>query len=79
MGKTVTLRVSQEVYELFRLLAKRDNRPISNFIETAALRYVEERQLAEESEMDEIAANSELGASLKRAYQDVEAARGRFV
>jgi len=79
MSKTVTLRVSEAVYETFRLMARRDNRPISNFIETAALRYVEECQLADESEMAEIAADADLAASLKRAYEDLEAGRGHFV
>ena len=35
MCKTVTLRLDDEVYGRFRGLAARDNRPLSNFIETA--------------------------------------------
>ena len=49
MPKTVTLRMDDHLYELFRGLAERDNRPLSNFIETAALRYIEGEQLVEEA------------------------------
>jgi predicted transcriptional regulator len=37
MSRTVTLRLSDETYQQFRTLAERENRPLSNFIETAAL------------------------------------------
>ena len=77
MSKTVTLRLDDEVYRRFRTLAARDNRPLSNFIETAALRYVEHEQFADDFEMDEIRGNRALNASLKRARRDAEAKRGR--
>ena len=32
MSKTVTLRLDDEVYQRFRTLAARDNRPLPNFI-----------------------------------------------
>ena len=79
MSKTVTLRVAEPVYEIFRTMAKRENRPLSNFIETAALRYVEEHELVDEFEMREISENAALNASLGRAYEDAKAGRGRFV
>ena len=41
MSRTVTLRLQGETYERFRTLAERENRPLSNFIETAASRYIE--------------------------------------
>lgn len=44
MSKTVTLRLPESTYERFRTLAERENRPLSNFIETAASRYVEAEQ-----------------------------------
>ena len=77
MSKTVTLRLDDEVYQRFRTLAARDNRPLSNFIETAALRYVEHEQFADDFEMDEIRSNRALNASLKRARRDAKAKRGR--
>lgn len=79
MGKTVTLRVSQSAYEMFRVMAERENRPLSNFIETAALRYMEEHLTLDEYERAEIAGNQELSASLRQGHQDARAQRGRFV
>ncbi len=79
MSKIVTLRVAESVYEMFRTMAERENRPLSNFIETAALRYVEEHAMVDEFEMREIAENRALNASLKRAHADAKKRRGRFV
>jgi predicted transcriptional regulator len=79
MSKTVTLRLSEPTYERFRTLAERENRPLSNFIETAASRYVETEQFVDEFEMSEIEANAELNRSLKRGIKDAKAGRGRFV
>jgi len=78
MSKTVTLRLDHEVYDKLRRLAERDNRPLSNFIETAALRFVESEQFADEFEMDEIRANKRLNESIKRGFRDARARRGRF-
>ena len=79
MSRTVTLRLPDETYRRFRTLAERGNRSLSNFIETAALRYVEAEQFVDEFEMDEIQSNAELNRSLKRGVKDAKAGRGRFV
>lgn len=78
MSKTVTLRLDEGVYRKFREMASRDNRPMSNFIETAALRFLESEQSVDEFEMDEIRANEDLNKSLKRALKDAKGKRGRF-
>lgn len=78
MSRTVTLRLDEEVFDRFRVLAERDHRPLSNFIQTAALRYVESEQLVDEFEMDEIRSNTDLNASLSRGLQDAKDGRGRF-
>ncbi len=79
MSKTVTLRVGEQAYQLFRDMAKRENRPLSNFIETAALRYIEEHGLVDEFETAEITGNRPLNASLKRGHADAKRLRGGFV
>ena len=79
MSKTVTLRLDDDLYRRFRRLAERDNRPLSNFIETAALRYVEHEQFVDDFEMEEIRSNKALSESLKRGHRDARAKRGRFV
>lgn len=79
MSKTVTLRLDEKVYEKFKRLAELDNRPLSNFIETAALRHIEEEELVDEFEMSEIRGSVDLNQSLKRGVIDAKAKRGRLV
>lgn len=78
MSKTVTLRLDDETYGHFRRLADEDNRPLSNFIETAVKRYVEEQQFVDEFEMAEIESNTALNQGLRKGHQDAKRRRGRF-
>jgi len=79
MSQTVTLRLDDTVYQKFKGLAINDNRPLSNFIQTAALRYIEEHEMADEFEMAEIRENTALNRSLNAGVRDAKAKRGRFV
>lgn len=79
MSKTVTLRLPDVTYQRFRILAERENRPLSNFIETAAFRYTESDQYVEEFEMEEVRNNVALNRSLKQGVKDAKAGRGCFV
>ena len=79
MSKTVTLRLSEDSYGLFRRLAESDNRPLSNFIETAARRYIETHEFVNEFEMAEIRGNRALNLSLRRGHRDAKLRKGRFV
>ena len=79
MSKTVTIRLDDEKYELFKKFAQMDNRAISNFIETATSRYIEQISYADEFEMAEIDANEELQKSLKSGHDDVKNNRRRSV
>ena len=78
MPKIVTLRLDEPVYRLFRDVAERENRPISNFIETAVMRFVREHETVDEFEMAEIRGNAELNRSLKRGHQDAQQRHGTF-
>jgi len=79
MSKTVTLRLNENIYELFRSLAESDNRTLSNFIETSTLRYIEEHEYVDDYEMEEIRKNQQLNRSLKRALKDMKSQKGNFV
>ncbi len=79
MSKTVTLRLNDETYRKFRQCAESDNRPLSNFIETAAIRFIEDSEFVGEFEMKEIRDNAGLNRSIKRGLRDAEKRRGRFV
>ena len=79
MSKTVTLRLNEKIYNMFRNLAVSENRTLSNFIETSVLRFIEHNQFVDEYEMTEIKNNKELNASLNRAIKDAKTKKGRFV
>ena len=79
MPKTITIRLPDERYELFKKFAEMDNRTISNFIETATSRYIEEIKYVDEFEMAEINSNEDLQKSLKRGRIDVKENRRRRV
>ncbi len=79
MSKTITLRLEEDVYRAIRTFAERDNRPLSNFIETATMRFIHENAVVDPYEMAEIRNNRELNASLKRGVKDAKSKRGSFV
>jgi hypothetical protein len=79
MSKTVTLKLNEKMYNLFRNLAVSENRSLSNFIETSVLRFVKYNQFVDEYEMDEIKNNKNLNASMNRALIDVKTKKGRFI
>ena len=78
-SKTVTVRLKDSVYQRLRTLAERDNRPLSNFIETATLRYLEQEEYADEFEALEIEGNEPLKESIERGLADARRDRGRIV
>ena len=79
MPKTVTLRIDDKLLDRFKHHAEIENRTISNFIETATLRYIEETELVDEFEMSEIMSNEKLLRRLKKGSEDARKKRGRFV
>ena len=79
MHKTVTLRLESEKYDLIKHLAELENRPISNYIETATIRYIQAHEYADEFEMDEIRSNKKLNESFARGIADANTDAGRFL
>jgi len=80
MPKVITLRLNDDVYDLFSHYAKDDNRTLSNFIETAAKKYIEQNiEYVDEFEMNEIRGNAGLNESLKRGYKDAKNKKGRYI
>ena len=79
MSKTITIRLDDHKYNLFRKFAELDNRAISNFIETATTRYIEDIELANEFEMAEILADSDLQKSLEQGRADIRNNRRRSI
>ncbi len=79
MPKTITLRLSDEIYEKFNRAAAEDKRSIANLIETLALRKLEEDNLADDFEMQEIFSNDQLLQRLKKGHSDMMGKKGRMV
>ncbi len=79
MHKTISLRLNESILEKFKLFAEIENRSLSNFIETAALRYVEEVELMDELEEQNIIKNVDLLKRLKKGSLDAKKRKGKFV
>lgn len=79
MSKTVTMRIEDTLYEKLKKHAESENRTLSNFIETAALKYIEQIELVDEYEMKEIIGNTDLLERLKTGSLDAINKKGRFV
>lgn len=79
MSKTITLRISEEHYEAFKKYAQKDNRTISNAIETLALKQMESAQFVDGLEMAEILADRDLVARIKVGAKQAKERKGRFV
>jgi len=76
---TITLRLPENRYRLFKKLAEEENRSLSNFIETATVRHIEESEYADSFEMEEIKNNRGLNDSLRKGHGDARLKKGRFV
>src|SRR4030065_2191847 len=79
MPKTITLRLSDEDYQKFLSLARADNRPIANAIETLALRQLEEVLFVDSYEMDEIMSDENLLKRMRGGHKQALKMKGRFV
>jgi len=79
MSKTVTLRIENTLYKKLKEHAESENRTLSNFIETAALKYIEQIELVDEYEMKEIISNADLLERLKIGSSDAINKKGKFV
>lgn len=77
--KTITLRLDDLTYNLFRQFALSDNRPLSNMIETAARKHLEECLFVSDAEMHGIRDDKTLVQKLKRGSRAARQRKGRFV
>ena len=56
-----------------------ENRSISNFVETAAMKYIEEIEFADDLEMEAVESDRELIKGIRQGIDDAKARRGRLV
>jgi len=79
MSRIVTLRLDDEAYRELREAAEAENRPLSNLIETAALRRIREERFADDAEMSEILGNKRLLQRLRAGSRQAGLRKGRFI
>lgn len=79
MARTITLRLDDATYHMFHAFALTDNRPLSNLIETAAKKHLEECLFVDETEMRSIRQDHELMKKLKRGSLAARKRQGKFV
>ena len=79
MAKIITLKLNDDVYKKIAFLAKANNRPVSNFIQTMTMEHIEELEFVDDIEMNELENNVNLMTSLQKAHDQVKSKKGRFV
>ena len=79
MAKTVTIKIDDDTYKKLKDHAEAENRSVSNFIETAALKYIEQIEFTDDFDLEEIMSNTELQKRLRKGSKDAELLRGEFV
>jgi uncharacterized protein (DUF1778 family) len=79
MSKIVTLRLDDDAYRELREAAEAENRPLSNLIETAALRRIREERFVDDAEMCEIPGNERLLRRLRVGSKQARRRKSRFV
>ena len=76
MAKTITVRVDDTVYDLFKKAAAGQKRTISNYIEYAALNYTMDEITVDDTEMNEILAFEK---DIKKGLSDISAGRYKII
>jgi len=79
MSKTVTLRISEDHYDLLKAYAKSENRKLSNALETLALKQLEEELFVDRYEMETILSDEDLLKRLRAGHLQARKGRGSFV
>ena len=76
MAKTVTVRVDDDVYAIFKKAAEGQRRTISNYIEYATLNYTINESVVDDEEMNEIL---NLTADIEKGIYDISTGRYRII
>ncbi len=79
MSKTITIRLDDSVYDIFKKAADGERRTISNFLEVAALAYVTNEINITDDEMNEILSDTALVSNLKKGLKDIRTGNYRIV
>jgi len=76
MAKTITVRIDDSTYDIFKLAAAGQKRTISNYLEYATLNYTMNEILVDDMEMNEILKYEK---DIKKGLSDISAGRYRII
>jgi len=76
MAKTVTVRVDDDIYNIFKKAADGQRRTISNYIEYATLNYTINESVVDDEEMNEILTCS---TDIEKGIKDISAGRYKII
>jgi predicted transcriptional regulator len=76
MAKTITVRLEDSIYEMFKKAAEGQKRTISNYIEYATLNYLVSETIVDDAEMNEILSFEK---DIKKGIADISAGRYKIV
>ena len=76
MAKTITVRIDDSTYDIFKLAADGQKRTISNYLEYATLNYTMNEMIVDDIEMNEILKYEE---DIKKGLSDISAGRYRII
>lgn len=76
MAKTITVRVENSTYDIFKKAAEGQKRTISNYLEFAALNYTVNEAVVDDSKMKEILS---FGNDIKNGLADISAGKYNII
>ena len=76
MAKTITVRIDDSIYDIFKLAADGQKRTISNYLEYATLNYTMNETIVDDIEMNEIL---KYEGDIKKGLSDISAGRYRII
>lgn len=76
MARTITVRIDDSTYDIFKLAADGQKRTISNYLEYATLNYTMNETIVDDIEMNEILKSEE---DIKKGLSDISAGRYRII
>ncbi len=79
MHKTITLRINDDVYQMFKKAAHGSRRTISNFLEYATLSFLSQDSYVSDDEMKEILKDHNLLEDLKHGEREIKSRRYKIV
>jgi len=76
MAKTITIRLDDNVYEMFKKAAEGQKRTISNYLEYATLNFIVNETVVDDIEMAEILS---FERDIKKGVSDISAGRYKVI